>query len=87
MVVSWQIMYPSVTVTHLPTGITATCNTFKSPHRAREIALKLLQAKLKHMQYAEQEPRVIDYAMEPDQYPNDIGDFRVHNAELTGWPD
>lgn len=36
----------TVTVTHIPTGIAATCNSDRHQYRNREKAIKLLQARI-----------------------------------------
>jgi peptide chain release factor 2 len=45
----------AVRMTHLPTGIVVRCQSQRSQHKNREMALKLLQAKLNQMKEAERD--------------------------------
>ena len=45
----------AVRMTHLPTGIVVRCQSQRSQHKNREMALKLLQAKLNQMKEAEKD--------------------------------
>ena len=45
----------AVRMTHLPTGIVVRCQSQRSQHKNREMALKLLQAKLNRMKEAERD--------------------------------
>ena len=47
----------AVRITHLPTGITAQCQNEKSQHRNREMALKILKARLYELEKNKQEEK------------------------------
>jgi len=51
----------AVRLTHLPTGITVSCQNERSQHKNRSIALKILKARLYNLKMMEQERKLEDF--------------------------
>lgn len=71
----------AVRVTHVPTGIDATvevAGTFRSMHRAKDMAVKILKARLwAKANLLEKTREVAVYELPDDVYfPHDLSDFR-----------
>jgi len=51
----------AVRLTHLPTGITVSCQNERSQHKNRSIAVKILKARLYNLKMMEQEKKLEDF--------------------------
>lgn len=74
--ISWAIR-----VTHLPTGesVTLDSNNFRSQHKARDVAIKLLKARIyaKHNSLTQPAREIATYDLPDDeQFPNDLTEYR-----------
>lgn len=73
---------PAIRVTHVPTGITALCNSERSQHRNKAIALQALRAKL----YAKAQGQTP--VQPPDGFVEPAGSYLDSVVDLTvGLPD
>lgn len=75
-----------VTITHTPTGITATCNSDRSQHRNRTNALSLLKSRMWAAQnVSKPESLLASYVLHgDDQYPSDLTEFKRLHAKNLG---
>ena len=67
-----------VTVTHLPTGTTASCSSDRLQHRNKSKAMSLLKSRMWAIQHLDQPQHVLaSYVLHGDeQYPEDLDQYK-----------
>ena len=68
-----------VKVTHIPTGITASCDLYRHMYQNRDMAMKLLRSRLwasKNLPLIQDEVAIYDLP-EESQYPNELAKYRA----------
>ena len=73
-----------VKITHLPTGISVSVSATRSHHKNKNIALKLLQSKIRAMaKYTESENLISCYEIKNDNYyPDELEDCKIPCADI-----
>ena len=77
------MILPSVTITHIPTGISAKCDSRRSPKKNYDMAYKILRSRIfaqmkLNKESGDNSELVATYSL-PDfvMYPDDLYEFRV----------
>jgi protein subunit release factor A len=68
-----------VRITHLPTGLTGSCDVYRSQHQNRDAALKQLKSKLYALGLPKQEEVVFSYDLD-EPYPDNLAGRVVTTA-------